>query len=695
MRKETKVIINRTSRVIVYLFILLIMSLSVIAPFEDDLTNDPTTAFENDPAQAWEAITNNPSLLSNSDVLDVAFAQDSSKASQIIESKPELLADSTVLDRFDSEVKNNVHLLNDNPNAKVTWFKEKYNIVDKGASIESYDGSEIKTGGDLSTTFTADNFPKATVLDDGTLLFNEITFSNTDTLSRTEKSGESTFIINGGFASRESSKFDEKEVFEVTNGEIAFGESKYHGFFKITRTKEGDSISSINNERFVVLRFNGLWDIEGEIFISNKVNENNVGFTLLGNTNLGMEDGTEINVKTNEKIFYVEGFNPGKICKAEYSCIINNPGLDNGHSSRFKYKNRLAFLNVQNDDKISVETPIYYSKVEVMDLREGEVRVASVDDDWKIKSEVIIGEGNDIQLKGNLAKTNFGRFDISYKQMEGSNFLYRVQHHWSSNANQKDTEYFSGKHRNSFVQCKMGIDCEERFAKNFGKIIPSKSGNSKPKTSIYISGDNAFTAKAYEQHCEEGCYILNSRDMPTWTDSERIVVTGHHYFKSDYVWRDSPEVTINDIRSGEHNPIDAISLKKAEPYQSPYGRLPDGNVERVVFSACNTVNTETDGGYKTITGRYTDLKSVQGWAGTAKLYDDVASNGVKNDYEDTIGEKPYVNSDKGIRAYYFKLENKWTWVGNHKKKEGGYKTTCIELSSGNKIACPGVQVATN
>ena len=47
------------------------MSLSVIAPFEDDLTNDPTTAFENDPAQAWEAITNNPSLLSNSDVLDV------------------------------------------------------------------------------------------------------------------------------------------------------------------------------------------------------------------------------------------------------------------------------------------------------------------------------------------------------------------------------------------------------------------------------------------------------------------------------------------------------------------------------------------------------------------------------------------------------------------------------------------------
>ena len=181
--------------------------------FEDILKNDPAKAFEQDQAKAIDSITSNPSLLDNPQVLnalkdpkvlDQAFSKNPSQISKIINKKVELLEDTNVLNKYDKAIQSDLTLLNNNPQAKIKWIGKKYNIKmdlkssGKPVDIESYDGNNIKTGGSKGLKFRAKDFPKANVLQDGSLKTQTGLFSNVKELSIVKDSTNNPKIVMRG-----------------------------------------------------------------------------------------------------------------------------------------------------------------------------------------------------------------------------------------------------------------------------------------------------------------------------------------------------------------------------------------------------------------------------------------------------------------------------------------------------------------
>ncbi|MDP6845942.1 MAG: hypothetical protein QF460_03235, partial [Candidatus Nanoarchaeia archaeon] len=142
--------------------------------FVKNFAIDPAGGFKVSPTQAWDLITQSPDLLKDSKVLSIAFnpvlGGDPKKAASIINGNTNLLTDTAVLEEFDQAAKSDVLLLNNNPAAKSAWIKSKYtiNMADSKVKITKYDGEKI-TVGSSGTAFRADDFPKATILENGCL----------------------------------------------------------------------------------------------------------------------------------------------------------------------------------------------------------------------------------------------------------------------------------------------------------------------------------------------------------------------------------------------------------------------------------------------------------------------------------------------------------------------------------------------
>ena len=144
---------------------------------------------------------------------------------------------------------------------------------------------------------------------------------------------------------------------------------------------------------------------------------------------------------------------------------------------------------------------------------------------------------------------------------------------------------------------------------------------------------------------KEGCYVLSSRDLPNKTESKNLVVTGHHWLLSDIIWR-------NNLKNRF---IDRVK----------YSDFPNGPIENVIFSSCNSANMpygSKDEGIITLMKKYPLLKYVQGWDGTAPLKEYV--------------NKPFApikffqRADKeGKKAWFYKKKGKWFWTDGRKTVE--------------------------
>ncbi len=682
------------------------------AYLEQNFLDNPLEALKQNPADAWDYLNNNPDALSDLKVLDAAFDPiniDQTMAE--INSNPKFLEGAEVLNRFDKEVQGNgVHYLNENSDAKVAWFKEKHKIIDEGATVSSYDGtlvSAVPAENVLNTinqkigqlkqriaesekfasetigtsdhdfylrvitglkvdleaeerksnplTFTAKDFPEARLTDKGTLILDkeELEFGSSSSLSiKIDSKGNKIFVMEGGKAT----VFGKEELsLSVKGGQVEIGSSfaQYTGDF--TFRQDFGGVTASGNFKY---KDEETYNIEGTIFRPSVAHEGE--FIIISDSKLSREDGTIIDIKLrNAMMVYFAGSKSDKgrsgatFCDNNHPCIVDSVG----EKGDLAYRTRLAFINFDGVD-VSVTTPAYYSHVEVMDLKDGHVTFISTTPKGRVNSQIDVGPQDDIQFKGRLASTNVGRFDVMYENDAGEEIL----HHWSSNQKQKDSDYFT-KPRNKFVSCNVDSDCEEIFAKNFGKIILPQDRTKKPKTTIIAGGDNAFTAQEQEKLCRKnGCYILNSRDVPPKTQTEELIVTGHHWYGTNYVWRDPPEAE-------HHNPIDNFYFSQSA-FASPFDSVPEGdNVKRVKFSACNTVIDEVYIDSQTqdatpylvleeLQSQYPNLETVQGWNGIAP-YKERVGNSVESLADIQLQDNPDYKEGgvKGNRAWYFKDSN--------------------------------------
>ena len=143
--------------------------------FQDSFLLDPVAGFQQNPEMAWQTLESDPyMLISTPDFAASAFDNDPSRTLAIINSNTQLLVSSpALLQELDSRVVGQVHLLNDNPNAKKTWLKEKFKhsiaMVSSTTKIVGYDGTTIQTE---VAAFSPDLLPEGSsykVLADGTL----------------------------------------------------------------------------------------------------------------------------------------------------------------------------------------------------------------------------------------------------------------------------------------------------------------------------------------------------------------------------------------------------------------------------------------------------------------------------------------------------------------------------------------------
>ncbi len=445
--------------------------------------------------------------------------------------------------------------------------------------------------------------------------------------------------------------------FEVKPGPIGdYYEDKEIPGTKVTGTFTY-SVEFFKDNAFQKSKFPPM-DITGTVF--QEQGEPPHRMILLEKTTVSKPDGTIIEVNTQNRVYYTETSRKeyqsrkqvGDYCtkNAGFSCIINLPG----DSYNDPFRERLAFQNVQKGDSIAVKTPVYYDHMEILNQQGGEITVASLDE-GNVIAEIKSLANRPPQFKGTLKDTKAGRFDVLYNKdssCQGDACEKRL-HHWSSNEFQKDTSYFQ-KPRDHFATCTLGKDCEEIFAENFGHIIRPRDPAKKISTTIIVSGDNAFTPRSMANYCrQEGCYIVNSRDSAPTTTSSKLVVTGHHIGETDFVWRNP-----STIFRG-HKPIDKLYFTSAEG-GSPFDSLPQGNVEHISFSACNTVLNGDHDGFRQLRSRYENLQSVQGWDGKAPLYEGI--NIFALDSEDreqqSRGNKKFA---KGERSWYVKQPDK-SWI---------------------------------
>ena len=143
--------------------------------FKDSFLLDPAAGFQQNPEMAWQTLESDPyMLISTPDFAATAFDNDPSRVVAIINSNTQLLVSSpTLLQEFDSQIVGKVHLLNDNPNAKQTWLKEKFKhsitMASSTTKIVGYDGATVQTE---TASFSPDLLPTGAsykIMADGTL----------------------------------------------------------------------------------------------------------------------------------------------------------------------------------------------------------------------------------------------------------------------------------------------------------------------------------------------------------------------------------------------------------------------------------------------------------------------------------------------------------------------------------------------
>ncbi len=114
-------------------------------------------------SQLAGALSQKPSIVEKLDYTDLARA---------VESKSDLLSNNDVFKVFDTYVKGDTSIVNDNPDAKKAWLA-RLGIDDQGAKIHFYDGTIIITEGQHSTQFVPSDFkgpPNPQVLPKGELV---------------------------------------------------------------------------------------------------------------------------------------------------------------------------------------------------------------------------------------------------------------------------------------------------------------------------------------------------------------------------------------------------------------------------------------------------------------------------------------------------------------------------------------------
>ncbi len=673
-------------------------------------------AFNNNQDRFWSLVSVKGSdVMKNQPLWDFAFKQDRLKAAGVIENNPHILDDSVLLEKFDLEIssqelrngKTGVEIINENPKAKKTWLEKKYDLFTediietggkiKNADILKYDGNKITTGGAGGGKFTVKDVKGAKILTDGSLEFKNAVIKATKSFSlKTDEYGNDYYGMEAGEVYLDetvktfSLKIKDGKVFSSGKGLITYDCSDC-AFEKGTRM--GQFIKSEETGDLITGKFKRIghyqldytyqaavaMEVDGGIFQQDGSNPEEM--IILGKTKLVKKeiifgdpnknykttlpgDGTIINIEGPNTVYYTEkkSRDAATFCPKDFACIVNVPGQEYGGA----YQERLAFLNVQENDKISVKTPVYYNRVEVLDQVGGEVTFASVNK----RSGTVLGEIKSVAgekpklVRGRLEEIKSGRFDV----LDSTDpYEPPLLHHWSSKKFQKDQIYFMNK-RDHFATCTYGVDCEEVFAKEFGKVIVPKDRTKKISTTIIVSGDNANTPLSMLSYCQkEGCYIVNSRDSPPTTKSSKLVVTGHHNAGSDYVWRDPPEVF------KKHNPIDKLYFSPVEG-GSPFDSLPTSSadaqnpVDYVAFSACNTANSFDSPDFGILQKKYPDLKIVQGWKNKAPLHEAISDlptgieemeklaqgSIVKNKYGDKIG---------GEKSWYIKqADGTWKWT---------------------------------
>ena len=642
--------------------------------YQNSLTENPSNSFATDSAKTWETIESNPELMNDPKVAAEAFKNNPARASEFLNRNPDFFSKPHIVKNFETAIKKDIGLLNKNTNAKENWLKQKYNIkmTDKNTEIKKFDGMYLSTGGSGATTFAINDLPNAIVFKDGSISLRGALYSGGRIWSsQHDQVKYPKYEVDGGTFTGKL-----KEGFLEVNGKN-FNVIDLDGVTTVFKGK-GHYESSDNGEKFTGIFVRDKNTIvEGSLF--KKKGSRDTDYVFVGDTKVTKKDKTVITLGKTKNgkegvdrvVYYSEEKDPDKHCNSadkKYTCVSNV----GSRSSQGKYRERLGVKDVKDQVKVEVKTPVFYSNVDVENIEDGEVTVESTKEIIKKKKGVRVvtektiskititsptedekkkGKTVDIKVKGKLSGTNAGRLDIvsnKNPECEGENCLQELKH-WSSNNLQKDTKYFSNRNRNKFATCDIGVNCEKEFAKTFGKIVGPRG--KEPQMTIIVAGDNANTAKSLERsQCKIiGCYILNSRDIPSTTKSETLVVGGHHWsdsrgHESDrYVWRDAvdKEKHINgwkDPHTGkvhesfkegriptynDHNPIDKIYLDGKADSGSKFASLPTGNVKHIEFSACNTGRSDETPLAKTISKKYKTLKSVKGWNGKAPLYDNL------------------------------------------------------------------------
>ncbi len=688
--------------------------------FQVNFEKDPFGAFETNSERAWEFITKNPSLFTtNVQLLDAAFINDPLKAADLINKNVYLLHTKIVWERFDEAIVTNLALLNEFKEAKRSWLKDGFDIeLDHlDTEILSYDGTTIATSGEKGTTFRAKDFPLAKILADGSLQWKGHTFENTKKLEVQSQDGNSFLEMSGGLANLKGQ--DDILTIKVKPGEqpgnvvvkSSRGEVGYAGQ-DFTYSSDGKTVSVESKEQSfqrvqayesgIVLVSSSNIFIKGKI--EEKVNGNPEEFIIKADSPATLYFPNEKSVLNVEGEVFFTQYPSTQIrqaeagCPKDLSCVIKLPEtwttIDGESKPAPNYQGKLIFQNVQNGDKFNYKTIAYHNAVDVRDLQRGSVTFTSVTEEGDVKSSVSVNRGQfadlatrtvspevekllnnvQVQVKGKLSDTNAGRFDISYK--EGDEEFVQ---HWSSNKYQKEdaAQYFE-RARESFVTCPIN-SCEETFARAFGKLLgPSTK---EPLTTIIVAGDNAQTAQSLEPWCKQvGCYILNSRDSPPKTASQHLVVTGHHYYNADNIWRDPVE----EIPGADHVPIDTYSFRD----------FPQGDIRSVTFSACNTVTkpeakTEPYSGFSILDGKYKNLVQIQGYNGIAPLIEPLP----RVIGQEEISQNQYswkrrneLNPYTGTRSWYVRRDDgQWVWTSNNKE--------CYSVTTSFPTSCTTTQIA--
>ena len=733
--------------------LLLLIAVLVIAPssragfFDDFFSDEPLVAeaglaqatqdavvplieesFQSNPEQAWAVVEEVPQLLEKPAITKAAFDNSPLKSAAAFNKKPDVLKQEHVLARLDEEVqktdatgKKNLDLLNDNDGTRKIFFQERFDLgmerVGKAPAVVDYDGISIAMGttadSEQSTRFNINDFKGGKIYEDELvsefgLEYEGNLFQHTKGLSKTiDPAGVSVYTLEGGKMDARNS-VNALKVNSLQVGMVISGYTQYSGSFSFERGEESETIEGTFNYEGIEKAPSGHDTSLLELSIDGKIIKPKAShygeFIIAGNTEVSEKNRASVAVKTDTQVYYTrkDSREAAVFCKEGFSCITDTPF------------DRLAFLNVQNNDRVSAVSSAYLTHLEVFNQQNGEVKFSSrKGDKGKLQSTIVFDNTNKVKYDKNLANAEVGRIDvISQKDPSCSgDSCTRILQHWSSNKFQKVEEDFLNKPHNTFVTCEMDANCEELFAHNFGQVIPPRDQSKKPSTTIIVSGDNAFTAKSLRNsaYCQEvGCYILNSRDTPPSTNSETLILTGHHDKGSDIIWRDRHDVVV--VSRESHIPIDNLYFNEI-PGASPFDTLPQGDtsVKHIVFSACNTANenkfekkeevNQNNEIIRTVSNNhrplselrktYPNLESVQGWDGKAPLYEKIEEPATT--LEKVATQDPAYNTGQkgytlGQRSWYFKIGDSWMWTNDG--------NTCKDINTGRTQMCSPVTVNT-